>query len=101
MGNREVRQHLIWYHALWPMLLSGSMFLVLFWLMSVFFLQPEAGKLREIGVICFGVIAVVGLIQTLLVLLRQGLRSIRVPPAAQVNPGPAPQQSPPPVRPPG
>jgi hypothetical protein len=72
MGNREVRRHLIWYHALGPMLFCGSMFLVLFWLFSVFFLQPEAGKLREIGVICFGVIAVVGLMQTLFVLVRSG-----------------------------
>jgi hypothetical protein len=70
MGNREVRRHLIWYHTLWPMLFCGSIFLVLFWLVSVFFLQPEAGKLREIGVICFGVIAVVGLMQMLFVLLR-------------------------------
>ena len=43
---------------------------VLFWLASVFFPQPQAGKLHALGAICFGVLAVVGLVQTLLVLLK-------------------------------
>jgi hypothetical protein len=69
MGKRQDRHYLIWYHT-WPMLLGGGIFLVLFWLTSVFFSQPQAGKLRALGVICFGVLAVVGFVQTLLVLLK-------------------------------
>ncbi len=70
MGKREVRRYLIQYHALGPMLWVGSVFLVLLWLSSLFLNQPLAYKMRALGVICFSVAAAVGLLRTLLVLVK-------------------------------
>jgi hypothetical protein len=48
MGKREGRRYLIWYHT-WPMLLAGGLFLVPFWLVSVFSLNQKLASFVRSG----------------------------------------------------